>query len=93
MELFSCSSAEFTHLAKGYAIRPERSSISVEGLQADHCRVTDQDGRCSTLLDPSTKLVAGIYKMKFGTGDYFDKLSKPCFYPFVEVRSDCQQST
>jgi 5-hydroxyisourate hydrolase-like protein (transthyretin family) len=55
-------------------------------LSADARRVTDQDGRCSTLLDPSTKLAAGVYKMKFGTGNYFDKVSKPCFYPFVEVR-------
>ena len=48
-------------------------------------RQTDDDGRCSTLLEPATKLEPGIYKMKFGTGEYFKASSKPTFYPYVEV--------
>ncbi|KAG7571173.1 hypothetical protein FFLO_00846 [Filobasidium floriforme] len=46
---------------------------------------TDNDGRCSTLLEPATKLASGIYKMKFGTGEYFKASSKPTFYPYVEI--------
>jgi hypothetical protein len=48
-------------------------------------RQTDNDGRCSTLLEPATKLEPGIYKMKFGTGEYFKASSNPTFYPYVEV--------
>lgn len=47
---------------------------------------TDSDGRCSTLLDPSKKPAAGVYKMIFETGAYFATLNQETFYPKVEVR-------
>lgn len=39
------------------------------------------------MLDPSTKLKAGVYKMMFHTGDYFEAFHPPksSFYPYVEV--------
>lgn len=49
------------------------------------CRQTNEDGRCTTLLDASTKLSAGIYRMTFETGPYFAKDNRPTFYPRVEV--------
>ncbi|KAL1921942.1 uncharacterized protein VTP21DRAFT_10584 [Calcarisporiella thermophila] len=46
---------------------------------------TDDDGRCSTLLQPGIQLEAGLYKMKFETGRYFEKKGGQCFYPYVEI--------
>ncbi|PWN91894.1 hydroxyisourate hydrolase [Acaromyces ingoldii] len=46
---------------------------------------TDNDGRCTTLLDPSSKLSPGIYRMTFETGQYFARDSRPSFYPRVEI--------
>lgn len=46
---------------------------------------TDSDGRCTTLLAPETQLEAGVYRMRFQTGDYFAKDGRPTFYPFVEI--------
>ncbi|KAF8323744.1 Hydroxyisourate hydrolase [Clavulina sp. PMI_390] len=46
---------------------------------------TDQDGRCTTLLDPSTPLAPGLYKITFKTGDYFVAQNRESFYPIVEI--------
>ncbi|KAG8893361.1 hypothetical protein FRC01_013648, partial [Tulasnella sp. 417] len=46
--------------------------------------VTDSDGRCSNLLDPSLRLSPGVYKMIFETGPYFASSNTQTFYPFVE---------
>lgn len=47
---------------------------------------TDDDGRCTTLLDPKTELEAGLYKMTFRTGKYLEETTKqPAFFPFVEI--------
>ncbi|ORY26270.1 hypothetical protein BCR39DRAFT_470543 [Naematelia encephala] len=46
---------------------------------------TDVDGRVSNLLHPSATLEAGIYKMTFHTGPYFEALATQTFYPFVEI--------
>lgn len=48
-------------------------------------RVTDSDGRCSTLLPSSPRLEAGTYKMIFQTGTYFAGSGRETFYPVVEV--------
>lgn len=47
--------------------------------------VTDNDGRCSTLLPPSTILDVGIFKITFFTSEYFTKRGILSFYPFVEI--------
>jgi 5-hydroxyisourate hydrolase-like protein (transthyretin family) len=36
-------------------------------------------------LEPGTKLEPAVYKMIFGTGDYFEREGKETFYPRVEV--------
>ncbi|UZJ53287.1 hypothetical protein CBS101457_002607 [Exobasidium rhododendri] len=46
---------------------------------------TDNDGRCLALLDPSTKLAGGIYRMVFEVGPYFAKDNRSTFYPQVEI--------
>lgn len=47
--------------------------------------VTDEDGRIKNLLNDSTKIHNGIYKMKFITKGYFEKNRIRSFYPFVEI--------
>lgn len=53
-------------------------------------RLTDADGRCSTLLDPSTysPLTPGIYRVRFDTRTYLEQTKQPVFYPVIEVRVD-----
>jgi 5-hydroxyisourate hydrolase len=46
---------------------------------------TDNDGRVTTLLKPTTQLQAGVYKMRFEVGDYFQAQGVQAFYPFVEI--------
>jgi 5-hydroxyisourate hydrolase len=46
---------------------------------------TNQDGREMDLLKKDVLLEPGIYKMRFETGDYFDKQGIQSFYPYVEI--------
>ncbi|KAF8514744.1 hypothetical protein JB92DRAFT_3082947 [Gautieria morchelliformis] len=46
---------------------------------------TDNDGRCSNLLEPGSVVAAGIYKVIFKTQEYFEETKRDCFYPFVEI--------
>ena len=46
---------------------------------------TNADGRISDLLEKNDQLKFGIFKMRFETKDYFDKLKIPTFYPYVEI--------
>jgi 5-hydroxyisourate hydrolase len=50
--------------------------------------ITDKDGRKTDLLENNVFLPHGIYKMRFETKDYFDKLSVKTFYPYVEIVFD-----
>ncbi|KAI6163881.1 hypothetical protein EDD17DRAFT_1475633 [Pisolithus thermaeus] len=61
--------------------------------------VTDADGRCSTLLPPhnsteakntGTEFRAGTYKIVFKPTDYFEKIGRKCFYPWVEIAFDVE---
>lgn len=47
-------------------------------------RITNDDGRCPGLISKES-FVAGVYKMHFETGKYWDALGETCFYPYVEV--------
>ncbi|WOO85882.1 5-hydroxyisourate hydrolase [Vanrija pseudolonga] len=69
--------------AQGVAVR--LSSLSE--LNSPHALangVTDADGRCSTLLDGSTRLNPGLYRMTFLTQEYFIARGVETFYPVVE---------
>jgi 5-hydroxyisourate hydrolase len=46
---------------------------------------TNPDGRVMDLLKKDAILDTGIYKLKFETGEYFDKQGVRGFYPFVEI--------
>ena len=47
--------------------------------------ITDGDGRLRTLVDPSTVLVPGLYRLVFDTGVYFGSEGIRAFYPEVVV--------
>jgi len=53
---------------------------------------TKDDGRINDLLAKDVLLQIGIYKLRFETKDYFDKIQTPTFYPFVEITFDIQSS-
>lgn len=44
---------------------------------------TDADGRISEL--GADRLQAGVYRLTFATGDYFDATRRPAFYPEVAL--------
>jgi 5-hydroxyisourate hydrolase len=46
---------------------------------------TDEDGRLGTLMPMGEPLVAGVYRMKFDTGRYFESQGAQAFYPEVVV--------
>ncbi len=46
---------------------------------------TDADGRLRSLIPDGHPLVAGIYRMKFDTGRYFEAQGVQAFYPEVVV--------
>ena len=48
------------------------------------CRVTNEDGRCPSLL-MGVEIGSGCYKMKFDTKSYFTANGIKGFYPYVEV--------
>lgn len=54
--------------------------------------LTDADGRIADLLKTDAILQPGIYKMRFETKDYFDRLPVLTFYPFVEIVFDIRTS-
>ncbi len=48
-------------------------------------RKTDSDGRVRDLLSEGAELRAGIYRLTFDTGGYFQKQSLESFYPTVVI--------
>ncbi len=46
---------------------------------------TNEDGRIPDLLNDDAVLDPGVYKLKFETKPYFDKLGVLSFYPYVEI--------
>jgi 5-hydroxyisourate hydrolase len=47
--------------------------------------VTSADGRVAALLPVGAALTPGDYRLRFATGDYFQMLGLPAFYPEVTV--------
>jgi len=46
---------------------------------------TDEQGRVANLSPPEKSMTAGIYRMVFGTKEYFDGQGVSTFYPTIEV--------
>lgn len=51
---------------------------------------TDGDGRVTDLLSGSIE--AGMYRLRFETGEYFRTQGHETFYPYVEVSFDASAS-
>ncbi|HQY21684.1 MAG TPA: hydroxyisourate hydrolase [Ignavibacteria bacterium] len=47
--------------------------------------ITNDDGRCTDLLEKSNVPEYGIYKIKFYSGDYFNSSDTKTFYPYIEI--------
>ncbi|XP_066524923.1 5-hydroxyisourate hydrolase b [Hoplias malabaricus] len=45
---------------------------------------TDIDGHCTDLITKEA-FTAGMYKLRFETGQYWESLGQICFYPYVEI--------
>ena len=52
--------------------------------------VTDKDGRIDNLLPEGLELSAGVYRLTFDTGDYFEHHHQRGFYPEVSVVFEVQ---
>ncbi len=52
---------------------------------------TDQDGRCSQLLPEAEDFAAGVYRLIFDTGNYFQLQKIVALYPVVEVTFQVQE--
>ena len=46
---------------------------------------TDADGRVPGLLPAGRAAEAGIWRLRFEVGDYFERRGEPAFYPSIEV--------
>jgi len=46
---------------------------------------TNGDGRCQQLIGDAEELRAGIYRIRFETGAYYESRSTHGLYPFVEI--------
>lgn len=68
--------------AEGVAISLSRMSEDNVWTVIDE-KVTDENGRVKDFLEGTGN--AGIYKLTYHVGDYFDALGQDSFYPFVEV--------
>jgi len=54
--------------------------------------ITDADGRCRTLLHPSTELDPGRYRLTFETAPYFTGRGLRAFFPEVAVSFDVAEA-
>lgn len=52
---------------------------------------TDQDGRCAELLPERDELSAGVYRLIFDTGNYFELQNVVTLYPVVDVTFRIQE--
>lgn len=46
--------------------------------------ITNEDGRCPGLITKET-FIAGVYKLRFETQQYWESMGETSFYPYVEI--------
>ncbi len=46
---------------------------------------TNDDGRVNDFIGNNDVLVAGIYKLSFSIGDYYERLNVESFYPHADI--------
>ena len=66
--------------AAGVAVRLERKEG--EAWVAVSASKTDGDGRCRDLAQETT---AGVYRLTFATGEYFNAMGRKSIYPEIAV--------
>ena len=54
--------------------------------------ITDADGRARDLLPENARLDDGVYRLRFGTGEYFRALGVKGFYPEVQIMVEIESS-
>ncbi|KAJ1859668.1 hypothetical protein H4R99_005435 [Coemansia sp. RSA 1722] len=54
--------------------------------------VTNNDGRCPSLLSADYELKAGVYTVRFDTKTYFALHGEKSFYPFVDVTFEIEKA-
>lgn len=47
--------------------------------------VTDEEGRCKSLLPSTQTLLPGIYRLRFETASYYKRNQLEGLYPYVEI--------
>ena len=47
--------------------------------------VADGEGRVRDLLSDGAPLAAGVYRLRFATGEYWEQHAAPAFHPHIEV--------
>jgi len=70
--------------AAGVSVVPELFGKRAEWRELPR-GVTDAEGRLRDLLPADRVPVAGVYRLTFDTGAYFQRLGLACFYPSVPV--------
>ncbi|KAL9933445.1 hypothetical protein V8E36_007621 [Tilletia maclaganii] len=96
--LSSSSGAEATTAQAQAQAQAATAGTSAAGAQSDGAREdgaqarllasgeTNNDGRCVSLLEPSTPLIGGAtYTIRFETRAYFAARGVEAFYPYVEI--------
>ncbi|XP_051237068.1 5-hydroxyisourate hydrolase b [Dicentrarchus labrax] len=86
------SSPLTTHvLNTGDGVPAARMALSLHRLDSDlmiwnmlSVGTTNEDGRCPGLVSRRA-FAAGMYKLRFETGSYWETLGQTSFYPYVEV--------
>ena len=53
--------------------------------------VTDADGRLRDLLATKHRLVAGLYRLSFEVGPYFQAVGMECFFPIVAITFEVRE--
>lgn len=61
------------------------SQQQAEGWKQLALGTTDSQGRNADLLSDDIKLESGVYRLRFETREYFEKLGVLSFYPFIEI--------
>jgi len=77
--------------ATGVAVRLERRDG--DRWQPLGEGTTDADGRLGTLLPSGERPAAGVYRLRFATGDYFERLGVEGFYPQVTLEFHLREPT
>ena len=73
--------------ASGMGVRLELKAATGEWTELGRAE-TDADGRASGLLTPGARLMRGVYRLSFETGEYFAEREGKTFYPTVDIAFD-----